>query len=118
MAPSAEQQICAFSNKATDSRLARLQVEKKEFSRERIGRLAALPSERRHVLRVGDGCGVGPALLPGEKQTLTQFGAISRLLVSETRAIASRNAGEDDVLDERVERNCQTGNIAFAVGRK
>jgi hypothetical protein len=34
------------------------------------------------------------------------------------RAIASRNAGESDVLDERLERNCHTRNIAFAVGGK
>jgi hypothetical protein len=40
------------------------------------------------------------------------------LLVSERRAIASRNAGEGDVLDERLERNCHTRNIAFAVGGK
>jgi hypothetical protein len=40
------------------------------------------------------------------------------ILDSERRAIASRNAGEGDVLDERLERNCHTGNIAFAVGGK
>jgi hypothetical protein len=34
------------------------------------------------------------------------------------RAIASRNAVEDDVLDERLERNGYARNIAFAVGGK
>jgi hypothetical protein len=37
---------------------------------------------------------------------------------SERRAIASHNAGEGDVLDERLERNRHLRNIAFAVGGK
>ena len=40
------------------------------------------------------------------------------ILVSERHAIASRDAGEGYVLDERLERNCHTRNIAFAVGGK
>jgi len=35
-----------------------------------------------------------------------------------TRAIAGRNAGEDDVFDERLERSRQTRNVSFAVGGK
>ena len=31
-------------------------------------------------------------------------------------AIAGRSAGEDDVLDERLERNRQTRNVSFTVG--
>jgi hypothetical protein len=34
------------------------------------------------------------------------------------RAIAGRNAGEDDVFDERLERSRQAGNVSFAVGGK
>ena len=34
------------------------------------------------------------------------------------RAIAGRNAGEDDIFDERIERSRQTCNVAFAVGGK
>jgi hypothetical protein len=32
------------------------------------------------------------------------------------RSIAGRNAGEEDVLDERLERRRQTRNVAFTVG--
>src|SRR5262249_44128773 len=34
------------------------------------------------------------------------------------RAIAGRNAGEDDIFDERLERGSQTRNVSFAVGGK
>jgi hypothetical protein len=33
-------------------------------------------------------------------------------------AIASRNAGEDDIFDERLERSGQTCNVSFTVGGK
>src|SRR5262245_23451078 len=35
-----------------------------------------------------------------------------------TRAIAGRNAGEDDVFDERLERSRQTRDVSFTVGGK
>jgi hypothetical protein len=35
-----------------------------------------------------------------------------------TRTITGRNAGEDDVLDERLERSRQTRNVSFTVGGK
>jgi hypothetical protein len=98
------------------SRLARLQVEKEEFSRERIGRMAAVPSERRHVFGSATGAASGRPLLSARSRGY--HGSPYADLFSERRAIAGRNAGEDDVLDERLERDCQTGNIAFAVGRK
>ena len=35
-----------------------------------------------------------------------------------TRAIAGRNAGEDDVFDERLERSRQARNVSFTVDGK
>jgi hypothetical protein len=40
------------------------------------------------------------------------------ILVLEGLAIASRYAGESDVLDARLERDCHTRDIAFAFGEK
>jgi len=34
------------------------------------------------------------------------------------RAIAGRDAGEDDIFDERLERRRQTGNVSVTVGGK
>ena len=59
------------------------------------------------------------AVLPDNNSRRSQAeraGAV--LLEGQARAIAGRNAGEDDVFDERLERSRQTGNISFTVGGK
>ena len=56
--------------------------------------------------------------LAGGSTLMTEAEARAALTESRIRAIASRNAGEGDVLDERLERNCHTRNIALAVGGK
>jgi hypothetical protein len=52
----------------------------------------------------------------GRDSMAERAGAV--LAESRICAIAGRGAGEDDVFDEWLERDCQTRNVSFTVGGK